>query len=116
MKIDVASLPMADEIRALPPGWSLMNPVNIVNDAGNSDQGLSVLGVGNEIAPMNHREQLKRSSPFQGCALLVEFLLLLLDPALLDLILGNIALDHRQALAASRTKWPTLWDHTATIG
>lgn len=62
---------------------------NVVDDTGNGDEGLAVLGLLNEVVPVNDGKLLEWESPVKLRALLVELLLLLLKAALLDLILAE---------------------------
>lgn len=59
---------------------------DIVDNTSNGHEGLSVLGVSDEVIPVNDGELLKGSTPVEGGALLVELLLELLDTALFDLV------------------------------
>lgn len=59
---------------------------NVVNDTGNSNKGTAILGLLHVVVPADDRELLKRNTPVESGALLVELLLELLDTALLDLV------------------------------
>ena len=63
---------------------------DVVNDSSNGNEGLSVLGVGYEVIPVDNRELLQGDTPVEGGTLLVELLLQLLDTALLDLVLAEL--------------------------
>ena len=59
---------------------------NIVDDASNSDEGLAILGLLNEIVPADNGKLLEGSSPVELGTLLVKLLLELLNTTLLDLV------------------------------
>lgn len=59
---------------------------DIVNHASNSNPGLSILRLGNEVVPADNRQVLEGNTPVQCRTLLVELLLQLLESALLDLV------------------------------
>lgn len=59
---------------------------HIVNNTGNSNEGLAVLGLGGEVVPADNGELLERSTPVEGGTLLVELLLQLLTTALFDFV------------------------------
>jgi hypothetical protein len=63
---------------------------DVVNDSSNGNEGLSVLGVGYEVIPVDNRELLQGDTLVEGGTLLVELLLQLLDTALLDLVLAEL--------------------------
>ena len=62
---------------------------NVVDDTSNRDPSLAVLRLLNKVVPADNREALKRDTPVEGRALLVELLLQLLNTALLDLVVGE---------------------------
>ena len=57
-----------------------------MNNTGNSDQATAVLGLLNVVVPLNNRKLLKRYTPVELGALLVNLLLELLNTTLLDLV------------------------------
>lgn len=59
---------------------------HVVDNTGNSNESLAVLGLGGEIVPADNGELLERSTPVEGGTLLVELLLQLLNTALFDLV------------------------------
>lgn len=63
--------------------------LDIMNDTGYSNPSLAFLGLSNVVIPADDRELLKRGTPVEAGALLVELLLNLLETTLLDLILGK---------------------------
>lgn len=62
---------------------------HVMNDTGDGDQGLAVLGLLDEVIPVDNRELLQRHTPVELATLLVKLLLLLLEPALVDLVLAE---------------------------
>lgn len=62
---------------------------NIVDNTGDGHKSLAVLGLLDKIVPVDDGELLKGKSPIEFGALLVKFLLLLLEAALLDFILAE---------------------------
>lgn len=62
---------------------------NVVDDTGDGHESLPVLGLLNKVVPVNDGKLLKWETPIKLGALLVEFLLLLLKAALLDLVLAE---------------------------
>lgn len=62
---------------------------DVVDDTGDGDPGLALLGLGNEVVPADDGEVLEGGAPVERRALLVELLLDLLETALLDLVLGE---------------------------
>ena len=65
----------------------LVNEIsNIVNNTSDSDQTTAVLSLLNVVVPLDDRKLLKRNTPVELGALLVDLLLELLDTALLDLV------------------------------
>lgn len=60
---------------------------NIVNDTSHGDEATSILGLVNIIFPLHHWKLVKRYTPVELGALLVEFLLLLLEPTFVNLVL-----------------------------
>lgn len=63
---------------------------NVVDDTSDGDEGLAVLGLGDEVVPVDNGELLKRNTPVEGGTLLVELLLELLDSTLVDLVLSEL--------------------------
>lgn len=59
---------------------------DIVDDAGNRNEGTAILGLLDVVVPADDRELLKRNTPVESGTLLVELLLELLDTTLLDLV------------------------------
>ncbi|KAI6876604.1 Acyl-CoA [Hortaea werneckii] len=59
---------------------------HVVDDTGNRDQATAVLALVNVVIPLEDGQLLKRHTPVELGALLVELLLLLLETALLDLV------------------------------
>jgi len=59
---------------------------HIMDNTGNSDQATAVLGLLNVVVPLNDRKLLKRYTPVELGALLVNLLLELLNTALFDLV------------------------------
>lgn len=59
---------------------------NVVDDTGNGNEGLAVLGLRDKVVPVDDGELLKGSAPVEGGTPLVEPLLELLDTALFDLV------------------------------
>jgi hypothetical protein len=62
---------------------------NVVDDTGNGNPGLAVLGLLDKVVPADDGQGLQWLAPVESGALLVELLLLLLETALLDLVLGE---------------------------
>lgn len=75
---------------SLATGVVLDELADIVDDTGDSDPGLAVLGLGNEVVPADNGEVLEGNTPVKGGTLLVELLLLLLETALLDLVVREL--------------------------
>ena len=75
---------------SLATGVILDELANVVDDTSDSDPGLAVLGLGNKVVPADNGEVLEGNTPVKGGALLVELLLLLLETALLDLVVGEL--------------------------
>ena len=71
---------------SLATGVALDEVGHVVDDTGDGDESLSVLGVFDEIVPADDGELLQGSSPVEGRALLVKLLLHLLHTTLLDLV------------------------------
>lgn len=70
--------------------WMVLDEVgDIVNDTGDRNESLAILRLLNEIIPVDNRKLFKRHTPVEPGALLVELLLLLLQPALLNLVLAE---------------------------
>lgn len=67
---------------------------DVVDDAGDRDEGpggaVGRLRLGDEIVPLDYRKLVKGDAPVQLGSLLVELLLQLLDPPLLDLVLPEL--------------------------
>lgn len=59
---------------------------NVVDNTGDGNEGLAVLGLRDEVVPVDDGELLEGSTPVEGGALLVELLLELLDTALFDFV------------------------------
>lgn len=62
---------------------------HIVDDTSDRDQSLAILGLGNEVIPVNDRKLLQGHTPVELATLLIKLLLLLLQPALVDLVLAE---------------------------
>lgn len=62
---------------------------HIVDNTSDRDQGLAILGLLDEVIPIDDRKLLQRHTPVKLAALLVKLLLLLLQPALVDLVLAE---------------------------
>lgn len=62
---------------------------HVVNDTSNRSQCLAVLRLFNKVIPVNHRELFQRHAPIQLAALLINLLLLLLQPTLVNLVLAE---------------------------
>lgn len=75
---------------SLATGVVLDELANVVDDTSDSDPGLAVLGLLDEVVPADNGEVLEGNAPVKGSALLVELLLLLLETALLDLVVGEL--------------------------
>lgn len=70
--------------------WVVFNEVaHIVDDTGDGDQSLAVLGLLDEVIPVNDRKLLQWHTPVKLAPLLIKLLLLLLQPALVNLILAE---------------------------
>ena len=76
--------------KSLATGVLLDEVGNVVDDTSNGNEGLSVLGLGDEVVPVDNGELLQGNTPVEGSTLLVELLLELLDTALLDLVLSEL--------------------------
>lgn len=63
---------------------------HVVDNTGNSNEALAILGLSNVIIPVNNGELLKRYTPIKLRSLLVELLLDLLETALLNLVLSEL--------------------------
>jgi hypothetical protein len=63
---------------------------DVMDDSSNGNEGLSVLGVCNEVVPVDNWELLQGNTPIKGSTFLVELLLQLLDTALLNLVLAKL--------------------------
>lgn len=63
---------------------------HIMDNTSNGNEGLAVLGLRNEVVPVDDGELVERDTPVEGSTLLVELLLELLDTALLDLVLTEL--------------------------
>lgn len=67
-------------------GVVLDEVAHVVDDTGDGDETASVFGLVLEIIPFHHGERFERNTPVEFSALLVEFLLLLLDAAFFYLV------------------------------
>lgn len=72
--------------QSLATGVVLDEVGHIVNDTSNSNESLAILGLGNEVIPVDDGQLVQRSTPVEDSTLLVELLLQLLDTTLLDLV------------------------------
>lgn len=59
---------------------------NIVNDTGNGNKTLAVLGICNKVVPVHNGELFQRSTPVESGALLIKLLLHLLNTALFNFV------------------------------
>lgn len=75
---------------SLATGVVLDELADIVDDTSDSDPGLAVLGLLDEVVPADNGEVLEGNAPVKGGTLLVELLLLLLETALLNLVVGEL--------------------------
>ncbi len=63
---------------------------DVVNNPGDGNQTAAVLGLVDKVVPFHNWERIERDTPVEFGALLVEFLLHLLDTALFDLVLFEL--------------------------
>lgn len=75
---------------SLPTGVVFDERADIVDNTSNKDEGTTVFGLFLIFLELHDRELLERDTPVENSALLVELLLLLLEPALFDLILTEL--------------------------
>jgi hypothetical protein len=75
---------------SLATGVVLDELADIVDDTSDSDPGLAVLGLLDKVVPADNGEVLEGNAPVKGGTLLVELLLLLLETALLNLVVGKL--------------------------
>jgi len=71
--------------------WVLLDEVShIVDNTGNGNETPAILGLRDEVIPVNDGQLLKRNTPVKLRTLLVELLLELLNTSLLNLVLAEL--------------------------
>jgi len=71
--------------------WVVLDEVgDIVDNTSNSNESTTVLGLSLIVVPVDDWQLLKRNTPVKSLSLLVELLLQLLEPSLVDLVLFEL--------------------------